>query len=740
MTQQLGRHELLVRLAAGGAANVFLARDTSSKGSGRLLALKVLLPNLSANEDFLRMFFTEARIAAQLQHDNIVQIAGFGRMGGIHSLAMEYVFGASLAQVLRQSARKRKPLTVGVLLKITASVCSALHYAHELRDKAGRPMGLVHRDVTPQNILLGFNGRPKLTDFGIAKAIDRGWETQVGVVKGKFCYMSPEQALGKEVDPRSDIFGAGIVLWEALTGRDLFKGSSPMEVIAAIREQEIERPSQVVEGLSPVVDPIVMKALMRSPRQRYQSAKEMQQSIEALIMKAGVLIDHNTISRELSEIFGDTIPRRALALRHAMLGHENVDDLCEALGAQALNFGHLPTPNSNEADEEDPLGLFASDHEIPVPVDGITPLLPADSEQPLTAKVEGRALHEEFADVTIGSSAGVGDDLSDLSDLDLDGMESEPDSGFASMDEWNDRTEMIEDHDELLELLSEKDLSEGKIPAVFTARFKREDLEEIQEALESEEFITSDHPILIDQDDTAGLVADLSSHVEQRRISGLTGERRPSSGGFGAKPSITSGVETGPEILLGEQVSFDSDTMRPLPRAPSLDMEGKKQATSAASNRQLKTPVFVKPAIIAESATTSPSPQELRAPEITLQPESGAEATFKNVPVLATAAASAATPIIGTRLPRSKTKDPSSGPIMVPPRSSTPPVAFVKTPKNQVPLSAPTLTPLPEVDEVHAKMIRLRLDVLLLLILALILFGIALGLVIAKFIGLPTLT
>jgi serine/threonine protein kinase len=150
MTQQLGRHELLVRLAAGGAANVFLARDTSSRGSGRLLALKVLLPNLAANEDFLRMFFTEARIAAQLQHDNIVQIAGFGRMGGIHSLAMEYVFGASLAQVLRQSARKRKPLTVGVLLKITASVCSALHYAHELRDKTGRPMGLVHRDVTPQ--------------------------------------------------------------------------------------------------------------------------------------------------------------------------------------------------------------------------------------------------------------------------------------------------------------------------------------------------------------------------------------------------------------------------------------------------------------------------------------------------------------------------------------------------------------------------------------------------------------
>src|SRR5688572_28052101 len=241
----LGNHELLIRLASGGAANVFLVRDTAAAPPGRLLALKILLPSLAANEDFLNMFFTEAKIAACLEHQNIVAIAGFGQVEGIHCLAMEYVFGASLAQVLRASARAKKPLTVGVLLRITAAVCDALHYAHELKDENAKSMGLVHRDVTPQNILIGFNGVPKLTDFGIAKATNRGWETQAGIVKGKFSYMSPEQALGKKIDRRSDIFCTGIVLWEALTGKELFKGTSPMEVIEAIRNHNISPPSKV---------------------------------------------------------------------------------------------------------------------------------------------------------------------------------------------------------------------------------------------------------------------------------------------------------------------------------------------------------------------------------------------------------------------------------------------------------------------------------------------------------------
>jgi serine/threonine-protein kinase len=341
-TVRLGDHELLIRLASGGAANVFLVRDLKAPPPGRLLALKILLPSLASNEDFLKMFFAEAKLAARLVHKNIVTIAGFGQVDGIHCLAMEYVFGASLAQVLRASAKAKKPLTVGVLLRITAEVCDALHYAHEIQDEQGQPMGVVHRDVTPQNILIGFNGVPKLTDFGIAKATNRGWETQAGIVKGKFSYMSPEQALGKRVDRRSDIFGAGIVLWEALTGRDLFKGNTPMEVLTAIREQKIEPPSKVVDGLTPIVDPIVMKALRRAPKQRYQTAAEMRDEIEDLIRRAGVAIDDQTISREFAAIYGDEIVERAFALRAAMAGKPDYEGLARVLGGALLNPKHLP--------------------------------------------------------------------------------------------------------------------------------------------------------------------------------------------------------------------------------------------------------------------------------------------------------------------------------------------------------------------------------------------------------------
>ena len=185
----LGNHELLVRLATGGAANVFLARDNTR--DGRLVALKILLPSLAANEDFLKMFFAEARIASRLRHRHIVTITGFGQTEGIYCLAMEYVFGASLSKVLRASARAARPLTVGVLLQVAAQVCDALDYAHALEDERGNPLELVHRDITPQNVLLAFDGAAKLADFGIAKATDRGWGNATGDSEGKvFVYVA----------------------------------------------------------------------------------------------------------------------------------------------------------------------------------------------------------------------------------------------------------------------------------------------------------------------------------------------------------------------------------------------------------------------------------------------------------------------------------------------------------------------------------------------------------------------
>ncbi|MBX2814333.1 MAG: serine/threonine protein kinase, partial [Myxococcales bacterium] len=435
---RLGNHELLVRLASGGAANVFLVRDFSAPKSNRLLALKTLLPSLASNEDFLQMFFAEARIASRLKHENIVSITGFGQVEGIHCLAMEYVFGASLSQVLRASARAKRPLTVGVLLRITAAVCDALHFAHEMEDELGEPMGLVHRDVTPQNILISFNGVPKLTDFGIAKATGRGWETQAGIVKGKFSYMSPEQALGKKVDRRSDIFGTGIVLWEALTGRDLFRGSTPMEVLTAIREQKIEAPSKVVSGLTPIVDPIVMRALRRSPRDRYQDSREMRDSILELIERAGVDIDAETISKELYAIYGEEIGKRAVELKKASGGKANLEELAKVLGGMPLNQQqHLPMIPGGVT-HPDPLGLF-SDHE---PVNGVETDAMTSMERPTTEQTP----EESWDDSATGEHLEV-------------------------VSRWNEGSVEAPDEDELLAMLSEEDATVGLLPKEFAAKF-----------------------------------------------------------------------------------------------------------------------------------------------------------------------------------------------------------------------------------------------------------------------------
>ena len=539
-TVRLGNHELLIRLAAGGAANVFLVRD--SEHENRLLALKILLPSLAQNQDFLNMFFTEAKIASHLRHPNIVTIAGFGQVDGIHCLAMEYVFGASLSQVLRASARAKKPLTVGVLLRLTAAVCDALHYAHELSDGNGESMGIVHRDVTPQNILLGFNGVPKLTDFGIAKATNRGWETQAGIVKGKFSYMSPEQALGKPVDRRSDIFGTGIVLWEALTGRDLFKGSTPMEVLAAIREHKIEPPSKVVPGLTPIVDPIVMKALRRSPRQRYATSAEMRDDIEELIHRAGVQIDAEAISREFAQIYGDDIGKRALSLKQAILGNVDLETLADALGGTVLNPKQLPTIQGG-LNDPDPLGLFGGS---------------ADDDSGEVSGFVPARIEKSFAGVPPDDEFDPVDDDDDDDDDDGDLLDvDDADEYVAGVDVpsvppnrlvtgWDDSTSTAIPEDELLSMISEEDATIGFLPPQFAERFGQA----LQEALD----------------------ADGTVHFEDERTVGVPDATLSRLRAISSDDSI-AGLEPAMVRPLSPSGDFSVPSLRPVPRAPSVLME-----------------------------------------------------------------------------------------------------------------------------------------------------------------------
>lgn len=617
----LGQHEVLIRLASGGAANVFLIRDTAAPPPGRLLALKILLPSLAANEDFLNMFFTEARIAARLEHPNIVAIAGFGQVEGIHCLAMEYVFGASLAQVLRASARAKKPLTVGVLLRITAAVCDALHYAHEMKDEEGRSMGLVHRDVTPQNILIGFNGVPKITDFGIAKATNRGWETQAGIVKGKFSYMSPEQALGKRVDRRSDIFGAGIVLWEALTGRDLFRGNSPLEVLMAIREQKIEPPSKVVPGLTPIVDPIVMKALKRAPRQRFQTALEMKKEIEDLIDRAGVTIDSTTISREFAAIYGDEIVNRAFALRAAMAGRADLDQLAEALGGQKLNPKHIPVIPGGVTNP-DPLGLFSEPapavKEADQPKNGN--VLPARSDHPFTlpnaAAVTGTTSALDDVEIIDGQEAQeAAIDLAEIARLepDIPKPRSIEDSDVIErpVRGWDDSTAMSIPSDELLSMISEDDATVGYLPEAFAERFgkelKRALEERIDEAGPGDEGFEDEltvgmpgpgpaKPTQVNDSWGAGPTAAGPIHRRDARwpesqqpvmrSTRREGSKDAASGtGDLAQPKKREAPVIAP--LPTEPNGAFARSLRPIPRAPSLDLDRDRAAGSVTARREI---------------------------------------------------------------------------------------------------------------------------------------------------------
>ena len=460
---RLGQYELLLRLGSGGAANVFLARDTDATG-GRLVALKVLLPELTADRETLAMFFAEARIASRLDHPNIAGIHGFGRNQGIHCLVMELVFGQSFGEILGESARAQRPLTVGVILTIIAKVLAGLHYAHELKDAGGKPMNVVHRDVTAQNILVSYDGIPKLSDFGIAKAVDRGFETRIGVVKGKFAYMSPEQTLGKVLDRRTDIFCAGIVLWEALTGEVLFDAPSPIDAMTAVRQRPIRPPSQVAIGLSPLVDPIVMRALRRSPAERYQTAAEMHRDIEALIDSSGVRIDAHTIASEIAGIYGPIIAERAFALRAAMDGSVPDKVLAKALGGEPLSDAQLPYIPGGTTDP-DPLGLFLPSTRKPRrPIRAVA----ARPERAFSA-VERPATDPDFTEMNTLSGLTTEEDLIHLRGLQEDF--DAPVNQDAALEAWDAVAPTVDSAHDLLDLLSAEDVQDKKVSERFASRF-----------------------------------------------------------------------------------------------------------------------------------------------------------------------------------------------------------------------------------------------------------------------------
>jgi serine/threonine protein kinase len=281
-----GPYELLDRVAVGGMAEVFKAKRSGVSGFEKIVAVKRILPHLSDNQEFVDMFVDEAKMVAGLTHPNIVQIFDLGRIETSYYIAMEYVHGRDLRTILRRAKDRGLRMPLDLALRIATLVSSALEYAHRKKDDRGRAMEIVHRDVSPQNILISFEGDVKLTDFGIAKAATKASTTDRGALRGKLLYMSPEQAWGRPMDRRSDLFSLGLVLYEMITDQKPFLGgggANEMSMLETVRECRIGPPREVSPRIPEELDRVVMKALAKDPDERFQDAAEMGKGLDRVL-------------------------------------------------------------------------------------------------------------------------------------------------------------------------------------------------------------------------------------------------------------------------------------------------------------------------------------------------------------------------------------------------------------------------------------------------------------------------
>jgi serine/threonine protein kinase len=279
-----GPYKLVDRVAVGGMAEVFKAKRTGVEGFEKVVAVKRILPHLSDNKEFLDMFVDEAKMVAGLTHPNIVHIFDLGKIDSSYYIAMEYVHGRDLRTIQKRAREKGLRMPLDLSLRVVSQVCAALEYAHRKKDERGRPMEIVHRDVSPQNILISFEGEVKLVDFGIAKAATKASSTDRGALRGKILYMSPEQAWGRPIDRRSDVFSLGIVLYELVTDTKPFLASgTEMTILELVRQCLVTPPREINPRVPEALDRVIMKALAREPDERYEDAGQMQRGLERIL-------------------------------------------------------------------------------------------------------------------------------------------------------------------------------------------------------------------------------------------------------------------------------------------------------------------------------------------------------------------------------------------------------------------------------------------------------------------------
>jgi serine/threonine protein kinase len=320
--ERFGKYTLLQRLAIGGTAEISLARYDGIGGFEKLVALKRLLPNLCEDRSQVAQFLNEARIGAVLAHPNVVQFYEVGEVEGRYFIAMEYVHGTDLERIARWLAQSSSRMPVEIALRVVSEVCSGLHYAHERTDAGGRPLGIVHRDISPANVLVSYDGAVKLIDFGVAKLLDRESLGRSGNFRGKFAYMSPEQCAGEPLDARSDIFSVGIVLYEVTLARRPFAGENQFQILRQITEG-MAIPPRAVDPTFPIeLEAIVLRALAQRREERYPTAREMQADLEQFGAWRGYRSSSVDVAEFVTQLLATASDPRDAAAAFEALGAE----------------------------------------------------------------------------------------------------------------------------------------------------------------------------------------------------------------------------------------------------------------------------------------------------------------------------------------------------------------------------------------------------------------------------------
>jgi serine/threonine-protein kinase len=316
-TYFLGRYRVVDEIGIGGMASVHLARMDGPGGFQKWVAVKKIHPHLVEDESFVQMFLDEARVAARISHPNVATVFDLGKHEDTYWIAMEYLHGEPLREVMRRTEELGTAMPPEIACRVIADAAEGLHAAHELLGKNGEKLGLVHRDVTPHNLFVTYDGVTKVVDFGIAKFSSRMSHTRAGTLKGKLAYMSPEQVHGEGIDRRTDIFALGVVLWELTTGQRLFRMESDLDTLAKVQECNVPRPSTLIRGYPVDLEKIVMKALAKNRGERFRTARELSRALQSLLMRRGLFIASDEVAAYVQSIFTDRIQKREAHLRWA---------------------------------------------------------------------------------------------------------------------------------------------------------------------------------------------------------------------------------------------------------------------------------------------------------------------------------------------------------------------------------------------------------------------------------------